>query len=232
MIKVACSGFPVNQRKYQNQLRAVELVGLFDAFPRASTIEKWGKKAGPEFEFVVCASKVITHPEKRAATHSRRGTGRTGYFQDSPDVKLAFQKSWGAAETLNSKILLFKCPDHWTLHPDHVQRIHAFFKPLPRGNKHFVWEPPLSWSPTLIETLSKQLNLTPAANPLSKTYKPVAAPMRYFRIGLNGKTSGQGAMSIDELRAIKNACDRPLSYVIFNNGPTSFTDAVRFQALL
>lgn len=232
MIKVACAGFPVSQKRYQNQLRTVELTNLFDSSPRTSTIEKWGRNAGPDFEFVVCASKTITHPEKRALTHTRPGGTGVGYFQNSEDVKIAFQRSWGTAEILNAKIILFKCPEHWTPHPDHAQRIHAFFKPLPRGTKHFVWEPPTSWPMALIETMSKQLNLTATANPLSKTYQPIAAPMRYFRIGLSGKTSGQGAMSIEELKVIKKACDRPLSYVVFNNGPTAFADAVRFQTLI
>ncbi len=233
MIKVACSGFPVGQKKYQSKLKTVELGGLFDAFPRISTLEKWGEAAKTDFEYIVCASKLITHPAKKtaAASHAPR-THRIGYFQDSPEVRQAFQRTWQAAEILRSRIVLFRCPSQLTPHPDHVQRVQNFFKGAARGNKHFVWEPPSSWPASLIDNVGRSLYLTSAANPLSRHYKPSNAPMRYFRIGADGKTSGIHSYSDSELRDIKAACDKPLSYVVFNNGPTSFFDAIRFFSLV
>lgn len=232
MIKIACSGFPVGRKKYETHFRTVELSALFNAFPRPSTIEKWSATAADGFEFVVCASKLITHPSKKTAAASTKTLAhRIGYFQDTAEVRQAFQRTWAAAETLKSKIVLFQCPAFFSPHADHVQRLQKFFQPIPRGNKHIVWEPPASWPLTLVESLSRSLYLTPSANPLAKNYKPTNSPMRYFRIGANGKTSGISHMSDLELQDIRAACDRPLSYVVFNNGPTAFADALRFRSL-
>lgn len=233
MIKIACSGFPVGRKRYESRLKTVELNRLFDSFPLVRTLEKWREAALSGFEYIVCASKIITHPAKnnlKTPAFSRRAH-HIGYFQDSAEVRHAFQRTWHAAETLNAKIVLFQCAPTLTPHADHVGRIQAFFRPIDRGTRHFVWEPPLSWPRNFVESLGKTMHMTAAANPLSKKYKPSNEPMRYFRLGAEGRTSGVTTFSDSELRDVKSACDKPLSYVVFNNGPTAFMDAVRFSEM-
>src|SRR4051812_49567420 len=101
MIKVACAGFPVGKKTYESKLRTVELVDMFDKFPKQETLEKWRAEAPPQFDFIVCASKVITHASRSRAQNSRAGRPVTTALEDSAAVRQAYQRTLQAAETLN-----------------------------------------------------------------------------------------------------------------------------------
>lgn len=232
MIKIACAGFPVGRKKYEEKLQTVELAQLFDGFPRPNTIEKWRAEAPKDFDFIVCASKLITHEVKHRAQSSRRPTPGVGFFQNSAAVRQATQLTMAAAETLRSRMVFFQLPAHFAATPDNVKRVQNYFLSTKSNHKIFAWETPLGWPFTLVEKLSFDHRLMPVMNPLGRKKPSPTAPMRYFRLGAEGKTSGIKRFSHDELKVVKAACDLPLCYVVFNNGPTAFEDAVRFQEMV
>jgi uncharacterized protein YecE (DUF72 family) len=222
MIKVGCSGFPVAQKFYQSKLGLVEMRDLFDKYPRETTLEKWRANAPAGFEFVACASKVITHEQKHP---------RWGRFQESADTRHAFHQSVKQAKALNARSLVFSLPKNLSAHPDTIGRLQKFFHTKDRGALHLVLDVPRSWPATLVQMLAKSVRFVAAINPLHSKPDP-QAPMRYYRLGTNKDTNGIYRYSDSELREIKSKCDKPLSYVIFNNGPTAFMDALRFSKLV
>jgi len=233
MIKTGCSGFPVGRKNYTSKLALVELKDLFEKFPLNRTVEKWSKEKPGGFEYVVCVNKAVTHPAKSFSTPNGR-SHKIGFFQDTPEVHQAFRRSVKTANALNAKILYFQLPGHFGPTPDNIGRMQAFFRKFDisglKGSLHIVWEPPKGWGHKIINTLSSAMNITPSTNPLGGR-PPFVGPIRYFKVGTSTKTKGVHQFSADELRAIKKACDKPLSYVIFNNGPTAFYDAVKFSSM-
>ncbi len=230
MIKVACADFPVGRKTYESKLRTVELDQLFDKTPRPETILKWKNEAPDQFDFIVCASKLITHAPTARAHSTRTRSLSTGSFADSAIVRQAYTNTLQIAEVLRARLVFFKLPSTFAPNADNIQRLQRFFSQK-RGHILFVWEPPISWPLNLIDELSETYRIMPVMNPLGKLKPTPNSPMRYYRLGGNGKTSGTGTISYEEMKKVKSLCDTPLCYVVFNNGPTAFEDAVKFSLL-
>lgn len=227
-IKIACSGYPVGQKKYQSRLNAVELRQMFDGVPKSNTIERWKAQARDGFEFIPCVPEDVTHARRDL---NERGGHRFGHFQDTPEVNAAYRAAKLTAIALGARSLFFQLPRTMAPQADHVNRLHRFFSKADRGDLRFVWEPPASWPSTLVASLSKTLRLSPAHNPLSGRLD-IPTPIRYFRLGAGGKTAGLHHFTDDELSRVKKACDGGPAYVVFNNGPHAFDDAVRFASMI
>ncbi len=226
-IKIACSGFPVGQKTYRSRLAAVELSQMFDGLPQTKTVERWRADAGNRFEFIACMPEDVTH---RQAKNSERGGHRLGLFQDTPEVHAAFRKTVITASGLNARLLFVKIPRTLAAHADNVDKILRFFKKADRGKLTLVWEPPTNWPASIVNGVTKSLGLITAINPLSGATP--AGQVKYFRLGAGGKTGGIHSFTDPELARIKAACDGTVAYVVFNNGPRSFDDAVRFSSLI
>ncbi len=230
MIKVACAGFPVGKKTYEAKLRTVELDAMFNKFPKPETLVKWRQEAPPHFDFIVCASKLITHATRTRAQNSKTGISAMTAFQDSAIARQAYQKTLQAAETLKSRLILFQLPGTFTPNPDNIKRVQTFFSKPNRGHVLFAWEPPATWPVKLVDDLSEAYRLMPVMNPLGPLKPTPNAPMRYYRLGARGKTSGNGPIPLADLKKVQSLCDTPLCYVIFNNGPTSFEEAAQFAS--
>lgn len=226
-IKIACAGYPVGQQKYQSLLNAVELIQMFDTLPKPTTVERWKSEAKAGFEFITCAPDDITHPHKEAGPRAHR----YGYFQDTNEVQHAYRNAVSVATALNARTMFFRLARTTGPNADQIQRIHNFFQKVDRAGLHFVWEAPASWPATLVATVSKALRIVPVVNPL-EDHKPVPAPLRYFRLGSGGKTAGVHRFSNEELSKLKRLASVGPSYVVFNNGPYAYEDAVRFASLI
>jgi uncharacterized protein YecE (DUF72 family) len=226
-IKIACSGYPVRQKTYQARLNAVELSQMFEGMPRATTIDRWKAEARAGFEFIACAPDAITHPRKDPDPRSHR----YGFFQDTAEVHAAYRGAAATAEALGAHTMLFRLARNAGPNPDQVDRLHRFFSKVDRGRLHFVWEPPASWPLSLVTSVSKALRLFPVFNPLAE--KPMhPGPLRYFRLGARGHTAGVHRFTDEELGRLKRITSEGPSYVVFNNGPYAFEDAVRFAAMI
>jgi len=234
MIKIGCTGFPVGRKQYESKFGLVEVNQFFDKFPMGRTIEKWKAEAPKNFEFIVWAPRSVTHLLKSGRNGAHSGftqrSHKHGYFQDSAEVRHAFGRACSAAQTLDAKMIFFKLPKSLSAHSDNVGRIQKFFMSAPTSTLHFVWEPPTNWPLSLVSELSKSLGITPAVNPLGRLGQAKGA-IQYFRLGNTTETKAVHSFSSSELKDIKRACTKSLAYVIFNNGPTSFQDAVRFSEL-
>jgi hypothetical protein len=68
-------------------------------------------------------------------------------------------------------------------------------------------------------------------NPLGDE-KPERGGLRYFRMGAGGKTSGIHRFSNEELGKLRRIVIDGPSYVVFNNGPYAYEDAVRFSSMI
>src|SRR4051812_37813470 len=110
MIKIACADFPVGRKTYESALKTVELNVLFDRFPKMETIEKWRAAAPPHFDFIVCASKTITHARKQGAHQSAAMKKSSQSFDDTATSRHALATTMKIAETLRSRIVYFQLP--------------------------------------------------------------------------------------------------------------------------
>ncbi|MCB4757630.1 MAG: DUF72 domain-containing protein [Elusimicrobia bacterium] len=230
MLKIGCSGFPVGQNTYFNQLKVVEMTPFFQRLPRISTLERWRREAPKNFEFVVVAPKTITHPLRSSRTsslHFHRDMN-IGHFKDSPEVREILFKTLQAAEILQSRMLLFDIPPTMPPQPEFIGHMQKFFSTIPRKNLLFFWTPPKSWPDSFIERLSKSLQIYPATNPLVRLFK-FESPVQYFRLGPQSGSTRIHTFSRAELSSLKHVCQNRMTYVFFNNGPTSFQDALQFR---
>src|SRR5258708_5094196 len=205
MIKIGCSGFPNSQRVYASSLNLVELNQLFDKFPSDTTLNKLRMGFPKEFEFIVCASRLISgQPTSLASPRSTPARARLGQFKATADVDHILGFALKAARVLKSRLIFFTMPGSFTPQADNVGRLHRFFDTIKRDSVEIVWEPPPSWPASLVKSLSKNLRLTQAINPLHEKPDP-AGFMRYYRLGDHKKTRGFYQFSKSELREIKAA---------------------------
>lgn len=234
IVKVGCSDFPIGRKAYQDRLNVVECSQFFTKSPQLRTIQNWRDTSPKNFEFVVCASQHITHPPTvaKTASHAFKKHAPSGQFRQNTTVAQAMQKTCHMARLLGSRLILFQLPTSMSPHPDHIGRMQDFFKQYRGTPHHFLWEPPFSWPDNLVDRLSQTLHISPVTNPLHKK-RPHPFSVQYFRMGGPKRTSGIHSFSDKELENIVKACrTAKMTYVMFNNGPTSFKDALRFQSLL
>jgi uncharacterized protein YecE (DUF72 family) len=234
-IKIGCAGFPVSRKNYEAQFGLVELKPATGTATRAETNDRWRTAAPAAFEFVVSAPLHISHPAtaRDAIVSGKRGERslRSGVFDDSAVVRRAVAQTLEQAERLAARLVLFSLPETAAPQADNVAKLQSFFRALPpQKDRHYVWEPPAFWPVSFVDTISRSLSVTPVTNPFAKPPWPNAA-IRYIRLKRKMTTLGSG-FSDAQLSAVKSACDRPESYVIFATGPTAFKDAVRFKEKL
>ncbi len=61
-VKVGCCGFPGGMRGYFSRFEVVEVQQTFYQPPRMETALRWRREAQADFEFVIKAWQLITHP--------------------------------------------------------------------------------------------------------------------------------------------------------------------------
>jgi len=228
MIRIGCSGFPVNKVRYQSQFQLVELTSPQKAFPRRTTVEKWRAQLAPPFEFVLNAPAWMTQGPRTVA---KRGGPRPHHaFEDSSALRRAAFTLHELGEILTPRLILFELPASALPTPDLIGRMQQFFKHFRREKFTLVWDPPFHWPRTLVERLSSTLNLHSALNPLAEEIAPQHA-LHYFRVKRHSRKEGFAALTDRELELIKGRCRARLNYVIFNHGPWAFKDALRFRDL-
>lgn len=221
VIRIACAGFPVGRSRYERELSVVELSAL-SRTTRPSTVDKWRAQSKAGFEFVVVSPTFLSSASRANAT-------RVSAEKKKDPRDLAFSRSFSAAETLGSRLVLFPMPGTLPPSPDAIQKLQRFFSSAPRADRQFVWTPPSFWPASLVGDLSRSLRLVPAIDPFRPVLRGVPSAFRYYRVS---RRKPLGQVSEAELRAIRAACDRPLNYVVFDTGPSAFEDAIRFKSVI
>jgi len=243
MITVGCCGYPVRQKLYQEKFSVIEINSTFYNIPKETIAEKWQKEAPINFEFIIKASQFITHPAN-SPTYRRSGrlSGNLknyGYFQDTPEVFGAMEKTLKFSRYLNCQKILLQTPTSFIPNYDNLKNLYNFFRKFKKLYYHW-WQKFIfllevrgfQWTNQLRQKISDDLGIVPAIDPTVTA--PLKCSFNYFR--LHGKYSGgriiyEHKFSETELKKVLELCQKPINYVMFNN-TNRWQDCQKFLELI
>jgi uncharacterized protein YecE (DUF72 family) len=232
MIKIGCCGFPVNRLTYYKNFNVIEIQKTFYQLPKKETAIKWRQEAPKEFEFIVKAWQLITHPPS-SPTYKKlniplSNKDNYGFFNPSKEVFSAWEKTEEICSALKSKIVLFQSPASFKPSPQNKENIRKFFTSINRKNYIFVWEPRGKWKDEEIKELCEQLDLIHGVDPFKN--KPLYGKLRYFR--LHGKDGYRYKYSEEDFKYLLSLLVKDIEiYIMFNN-VYMFEDAKKFETFL
>ncbi|MEO0087741.1 MAG: DUF72 domain-containing protein [candidate division WOR-3 bacterium] len=238
--KIGCCGYPVAKKKYYENFNCIELNSTFYQLPKIETAEKWRKEAKEDFEFIVKAFQVITHPAT-SLTYKRlkekiKNKENCGFFKPTDEVFEAFEKTYQICKILNCNKILFQTPASFKPTKENLNNLRKFFntikKEYPKDLNYILEVRGKDWEDKIIKEICEELNLIHCVDPLNR--KPVFGKFNYFRLHgeyKNEKIIYRHIYQAEELREIKNSCDKELNYVMFNNS-NMFLDAIKFKDLV
>jgi uncharacterized protein YecE (DUF72 family) len=225
MIKVGCCGWAEAQQKYFKDFGVIEIQETFYQPGKISKYEKWRAAAPDDFEFVLKCWQLVTHDPKTYRIQISQPKNY-GFFKPTKEVFKAWNVMDRIAKTLKTKIVLFQTPPSFG--PENSENLRKFFEKI-EHNYIFVWEPRGKWQAEQIEKICKELELVHCVDPLKQ--KSVVGKINYFRLhGFPGYNLYYKYGKEDFVK-IKNACNRKINYVMFNN-LSMLKDAKRFQKFL
>ncbi len=233
-ILVGCCGFPEARVKYFAEFDAVEVQQTFYDLPQVSTVQRWREEAGHEFHFTMKAWQAITHlptsPTYRKLKREIPARQRKQFGAFRPNrVRLdAWRQTAEVALAMNAEIVLFQCPASFRPIEENLRNMRRFFASVERHGLLFVWEPRGgNWTPTLIQSLCRELDLVHATDPFTM---PSCTPgLLYFR--LHGIGSIRYQYTDEDLSHLQAETAAGPGYVFFNNVPM-LNDARRFRKLI
>lgn len=234
-IKVGCCGWAEAHQNYYKNFKVLEVQETFYQPGNLSKYEKWRKEAPKDFEFILKAWQVITHPSDSPTYQRLRKKilesekKNYGFFKSSKEVFQAWGKIDKIAQLLNTKIILFQCPASFKPIPEHKENLKKFFQKIDRREYIFVWEPRGKWKGDEIKKLCKELDLVHCVDPFKN--KSTFGKINYFRLHGRPGYSLYYKYTDRDLKQLKNFCDRKINYILFNN-LSMLRDAKRFQKLL
>jgi uncharacterized protein YecE (DUF72 family) len=245
-VKVGCCGFPVAHEKYYRAFSLVELQSTFYKLPRQSTVQRWREEAPLEFEFVVKAWQVITHPSssptwrRSRLTIGRAKASRYGYLRPTAENFEAFCDTMNACNMLKARVCLIQCPPSFHPSAKNVRNLEKFLTKVDRRGLTIAWEPRGNWlkKPQLIRKVCETRGLVHVVDLLRRD--PVS-PLRLVYCRLHGlgerETNYAYRYTDDDLKQLleklssieKEGCQEV--YILFNN-VSMFEDAKRFSTLI
>ena len=245
-MRIGCCGFSVAHERYCQAFSLVELQSTFYKPPREFTLQRWRKEAPPDFEFVVKAWQVITHPSssptwKRAGlTIGKAKAARYGYLRPTKENVEAFERTLGMCKILQAHICLLQCPPSFQPTAENIRNLKRILSKIEGRGVTIAWEPRGNWlaQPRLIGKLCDQLGLIHVvdllrhdpASSVDSVYsrlhglgsREVNYTYRYTQSDLQ-----KLALTLSGLE--KNGCQE--AYILFNN-ISMFEDAKWFAKLL
>jgi uncharacterized protein YecE (DUF72 family) len=237
MVKTGCCGFPVSFKKYLYSFDVVEVQKTFYKPPNPETAIKWRKEAdkiNSDFEFVIKAFQLITHPPS-SPTYRKAGikAEKTGFFRPSGEVMEAWEKTEEIARILKAKKILFQTPLSFHCSEENISNMQDFFGSI----KGFIliWEP-RGWDEESLMRAKERLEdygVVHCVDPMIS--KPLFGDINYFR--LHGRYEGRRIVyshnySEEELTKLRDSIGGERScYVMFNN-KNMFENAQRFKLIL
>lgn len=234
MIKVGCCGYPVARRKYFPKFKTVEIQTTFYNPPNPKVVEKWKSEAPKGFEFTMKAWQLITHSPKsptykKAKLEIPNEKLRSyGFFQSTPEVLKAWEKTEETAKILGCKVIVFQSPPSFLPTHENMKNMMAFFNQIDRKDYIIAWESRGKWKEDKVRKICTDLNLVDCVDPLKRT--PTVSEPAYFR--LHGKRGYKYKYSLKELQEIGELANNLNDvYVMFNN-VYMFEDSLRFLQLL
>ncbi|MBI5245161.1 MAG: DUF72 domain-containing protein [Elusimicrobia bacterium] len=235
-ILTGCCGFPFAQGAYYRSFSTVELNSPFYALPRLETAQKWRREAPEGFVFSLKAWQLVTHPF--TSPTYRRLTGKLparlelcGHFQDTDEVRRAWERVEELAQALKARCILFQTPPSFHPGAGHLRDIYRFFKRARRGRAVFVWEPRGAWDDQTVSRICADLGLVHGTDPFIRP--PLHGSLRYFRLHgrmERGRIVYSHNYSDAELKTLLGFCEGRSAFVYFNNTAMR-QDARRFKDL-
>ncbi len=223
--KVGCCGWPVSLKKYRELFKVVEVQKTFYKLPMPETAERWRETVGEDFEFVVKAPQLITHPptsptyKKASITVPEEKRNRYGLFRPTDEVFQAYEDTVRIAKILKSKLILFQTPASFKETPENIKNLWDFFSMIDQNDFVMMWEPRGNWQKETLTALLGELNLVHVVDPFKAT--PLFGGILYFR--LHGRGKGYRYIySEKELRELIDIVDslkegKEAVYIMFNN---------------
>jgi uncharacterized protein YecE (DUF72 family) len=238
-IKVGCCGWPLSLKKYTKIFSLVEIQKTFYKLPKEETVERWRREVMEEFEFVVKAPQLITHPptsptyRKAGITVDESKKDRYGLMSPTEEVFKVWNDTFKLCRILKAKLVLFQTPASFSEKEEHVENLRGFFNMVERKDLTFMWEPRGKWSADTLKSIFEELDLIHVVDPFKDA--PLYGEILYFR--LHGRGKGyRYKYSDEELRELLDLIKRygegkKEVYILFNN-TEMLDDAKRFSELI
>lgn len=232
-LQIGTCGLSGSKAAYAEQFSSVEIQLTFYQPPRLATLEKWRNEVPVDFEFVLKAWQLITHPAKSPTykrlkrTLSEAERSEVGYFKPTSIVEETWQYTLSCAQTLRSKTVLFQCPASFSQTPEHIDNLVRFFSRIERNGINCGWEPRGPWDKQVVKDLCEDLDLWHVVDPFVQS---TMTPERcYFR--LHGRQGWRYQYEPDELADLTELVPKDeAGYVFFNNIHMK-QDALTFKKL-
>lgn len=216
-IKIGCCGFSMTRKKYYTIYKAVELQDTFYTIKKPEYYEKLRKEAHQEFEFVIKASQLITHPSTsptyRKLNIKLKNLENYGYFKPTKEVMDIWNYTLQIATSLKSSMILFQSPATFKPSSENLKSIQEFFEKIERKNLILGWEPRGEWREEEIEKICNKLDLIDVVDPFLR--KSTYTPKIYYRI--HGGKGYRKSYSIEELTPLVQEVKDKEGYIFFNN---------------
>jgi len=240
-LKIGCCGFPIEKNKYYREFSVIEINITFYQLPHIATAEKWrlaAEKQNQEFEFIIKAWQIITHPPGsftyRRLKEKIGAKENYGFFKDTDEVSTAWQRTREFALKLGCKKILFQCPPSFIPDDQYLHNLYNFFDRIKKDGEYFefileVRNP--KWDEKIIQKVCRELNLIHCVDPLYQTSH--YGDYHYYRLhGLHigNRLDYNYTFNDRELENVISKCDKKLNYVMFNNS-TMYHDALRLKIL-
>ncbi|HEC82665.1 MAG TPA: DUF72 domain-containing protein [Thermoplasmatales archaeon] len=231
MIKIGCCGFRGKKADYFKNFEVVEIQKTFYNLPSVETAKKWRKESPKNFEYVMKAWQIITHPSnsptyRKAGILIEENRENYGFFKPTEEVLNAWEKCREFAKFLNTKIIVFQCPPSFNESKENIKNMKQFFSSIEKDFV-FVWEVRGKWNEKTIEELCRKFDLIHCVDPFKN--ESVYGRIKYYR--LHGIKWYNYDYNIEELKKLLEICKNDENvYCLFNN-TYMLKNAIEFKKL-
>jgi len=224
-VRIGCSGYPVDRKRYQEALDFVELQDTRRALPKPEKFSRMRMSAVPGFRFALVAPEALSDPEQAG---DLKGDPRGyGAMRPTPENIALLERTVAAALRLDAIVRLHTTPDLGA-GPDAFERFRALFAAVDRRGVTFAWESRGVLTAKEIIHWAEQLDLVPVVDPFQD--EAPSGPLGYIRIHTLMTLTGN--LHEDHYLKILQRAARHTEAVVVFDTPNAFRDAVTLRHLL
>lgn len=224
-IRIGCSGYPVNRKRYQEALGFVELRETRWRLPKLEKLSRIKMSAPPGFEFAIVAPEALSDPDQvKGLPGDPRGYGG---LRPTPENIALLDRTLISAQRL-AAVVRIHTTSHLGAGPDAFDRFRALLAAVDRRGVRLAWESRGPLTAREVIDWSEQLDLIPVVDPFQDD--PPPGPITY--VHLHPLITMTGALNADHYtRLIEWAMQYEESYLVFDT-PQAFRDAVAVRRML
>ncbi|MBI5488194.1 MAG: DUF72 domain-containing protein [Deltaproteobacteria bacterium] len=224
-VRVGCSGFAVERKRYQEALDFVELGDTRRTLPKPDKFSRMRMSAPPGFRFAMVAPEALSDPEQiEGLAGDPRGYGA---MRPTPENIALLERTVAVARRLDAVVRLHTTPDLGA-GPDAFDRFHALLDAVDHRGLVFAWESRGVLTAREIIAWAGKLEVVPVVDPFQDDAP--AGPVGYIHIHtLMTLTGDLHAEHLEKL--VERAGRHAETFVVFDT-PHAFRDAVALRRLL